>query len=250
MAEKPCHIFLINLLSYSIGWPHSSGCFTNNLLSHSCFNFSTGVFAMYVTTTSLLLSRAHEWKHLPSLGEDLRRSSPPWKTVLSHVSWSFGPDGFSRTQGFFFLIIPPHLENTPNTSIINSYPWLSTPSLKATQFFLLCLSPWGKIYDFPRINVGKFTSSFIYNFDFSICFIFCTNQFFTTEMICLYDTIAEISCQVLLLIGTDNTISYRQNNTHIKVISPFSANVLWDILMVFWHSQDWQQSLPWIRGQS
>lgn len=102
MAEKPWHIFLINLLSYSIGWPHSSGCFTYNLLSHSCFHFSTGVFAMYITTASLLSSRAHEWKHLPSIGEDLRRSSPPWKTVLSHVSWSFGPDGFSMTQAFFF----------------------------------------------------------------------------------------------------------------------------------------------------
>lgn len=106
MAEKSCHIFLINLLSYSTGWPHSSGFFPDDLLSHSCFYFSTRVFATCVTTASLPSSRAHELKHLPSLGEDLRRSSPPWKTVLSHASWSFGSDGFSRTQAFLsFLLV-------------------------------------------------------------------------------------------------------------------------------------------------
>lgn len=156
--------------------------FLNRCLCHVCYNCKPSLIESSWMEASSFIRRGPEKKFTP------------WKTVLSHVSWSFGPDGFSRTQVFFFFIIPPHLENTPNTSIINSYPWLSTPSLKATQFFLLCLSPWGKIYDFPRINLGKFTSSFIYNFDFSICFIFCTNQFFTTEMIYLYDSIAEISC--------------------------------------------------------
>lgn len=115
--------------------------FLNRCLCHVCYNCKPSLIKNSWMDASSFIRRGPEKTFSPMKGSSLTH-------VLKLSSWWLHKDtGFS--------IIPPHLENTPNTSIINSFPWLSTRSLKATQFFLLCLSPWGKVYDFTSINVGK-----------------------------------------------------------------------------------------------
>lgn len=64
----------------------------------------------------------------------------------------------------------------------------------ATQFFLPCLPPLVKIYDFTSIDVGKLLPDLYTNLILIAATLWAQMKIFATEMKCLYNIIAEITC--------------------------------------------------------